>query len=52
MSFLDLVTIEWDGCFGLGKHEDQSTCIEGDEPKVYKVSLLDGGEDSVEFNNT
>jgi len=38
MSFLDLVTIGWDGCFGLGEHEDESTCVEEDEPKVYKIS--------------
>jgi len=49
MTFLDLVTIEWDGCFGPGKHENESTCVEGDELKVYKISWLDGGGDSVEF---
>jgi len=27
-------------------------CVEGDEPKVYKISWLDGGEDSMEFCNT
>jgi len=52
MSFLDLLTIEWDGCFGPGEHEDESTFVKGDEPKVYKISWLDGGEDAVEFGNT
>jgi len=52
MPFLDLVTTGWDGCFGPGEHEDDSTCMEGDEPKVYKILWLDGGEDSVEFGNT
>jgi len=52
MPFLDLVTIGWDGCFGSGEHEDESTCVKGDEPKVYKISWLDGGEDLVEFGNT
>jgi len=47
MSFLDPLTIRWDNCFGAGEYEDESTCMEGDEPKVYKISWLDGGEDSV-----
>ena len=47
MSFLDLVTIEWDGFFGRGEHKGKSKCMEGDKPKVYKTSWLDGGEDSV-----
>jgi len=51
MLFLDRVTIGWDDCFGPGEYEDESTCIEGDEPKVYKISWLDGEEDSVEFGN-
>jgi len=52
MPSLDIVTIEWDGCLGPGEHEDESICVEGDEPKVYKISLLDGGEDLVKFGNT
>jgi len=38
MPFLDLMTIGWDGCFGPGEHEDEFTCMEGDELKVYKIS--------------
>jgi len=52
MTFLDLVTIGWDDCFVPNEHEDESTCVEGDEPKVYKISWLDGGNDSVKFGNT
>jgi len=46
------VTIGWEDCFGPGKHEDESMCVEGDEPKVYRISWLDGGDDLVEFSNT
>ena len=52
ISYLDLVTIGYDCCFDPNKHEDESTYVEGDEPKVYKISWLDGGEDSVKFGNT
>jgi len=48
MPFLDLVTTRWDGFFGPGEHEDESTWVEGDEPKVYKISW----KDSMEFGNT
>ena len=51
MPILDFVTIGWDNCFGPGEHEDESTCVEGDEFKVYKISLLDGENDSMEFGN-
>jgi len=34
MPFLNPVTIGWDDCFGPGEHEDEFTCVEGDEPKV------------------
>jgi len=45
ISFLDLVTIGWDGCFGPNEH---ASSVKGDEPKVYNTSWLDGGEDSVD----
>jgi len=38
-------------CFGAGEHEDEFTFVEGYEPKVYKISWLDGGEDLVEFGD-